>query len=112
MFLQSGDVQRLALKLIDYCDQNTTIYGLKWPLLDARYPQLCPIFRQIKENVAEDEIELVFGTHDFFENLSLSHDALETLKQQLMIYASENLFKINAFLDSPYLSRFETDEVK
>ena len=111
MFLQSLDVQQLAFKLVYYCDQNTTEFGLKWPLLDARYPQLCPIFRQIKENVAEDEIETVFGTHDFFENLSLSHDALETLKQQLMIYASENLIKINAFLDSPYLAKYETDEV-
>ena len=111
MFLQSGDVQRLALKLIDYCDQNTTIYGLKWPLLNARYPQLCPFFRQIKENVAEDEIEIVFGTPDFYKNLGLSNHALETFKQQLMIYASENLIKINAFLDSPYLAKYETDEV-
>ena len=94
MFLQSGDVQRLALKLIDYCDQNTTIYGLKWPLLNARYPQLCPFFRQIKENVAEDEIEIVFGTPDFYKNLGLSNHALETFKQQLMNYASENLIKI------------------
>ena len=111
MFLQSSDVLLLAYKLIYYCDQNTTIYGLKWPFLDARYPQLCPIFRQIKENVTEDDMEIVFGTPDFYENLGLSNDALETFKQQLMKYASENLIKINAFLDFPYLSRFETDEV-
>ena len=87
------------------------MYGLKWPLLDARYPQLCPILRQIKENVAEDDIEIVFGTPDFFKNLGLGSNSLETFKQQLMNYASENLIKINAFLDSPYLAKYETDEV-
>ena len=111
MFLQSLDVQQLASKLIYYCDKNTTEFGLKWPLLDARYPQLCPIFRQIKENVAEDEIEIAFGTPDFYKNLNLSNEALATFKQQLMNYASENLIKINAFLDSPYLAKYETDEV-
>ena len=111
MFLQSLDVQQLAFKLVYYCDQNTTEFGLKWPLLDARYPQLCPTFRQIKENIAEDEIGNFLGTPDFYENLGLSNDALETFKQQLMNYASENLIKINAFLDSPYLAKYETDEV-
>ena len=87
------------------------MYGHKWPLLDSRYPELCPILRQIKENVAEDKIEIVFGTVDFYNNLGLSSNSLETFKQQLMNYASENLIKINAFLDSPYLAKYETDEV-
>ena len=28
-----------------------------------------------------------------------------------MVYASNNLIRINAFLDSPYLSKFQIDEV-
>ena len=52
------------------------------------------------------------ATFKFYQQLNLNDTILKTFKKQLMLYASENLVKINAFLDSPHLSKFETDEVK
>ena len=110
MFLHSEDVIQLIRKLHMLCDNSTQIYGPKRPLLDAQYPELCPLFDLFGESaVAEINIEL--GTLKFYESLGLDDTTLATFKQQLMSYASENLIKINAFLDSPYLSKFETDEV-
>ena len=110
MFLYSEDVIQLIRKLARLCNNSTLIYGPKRPLLDAQYPELCPLFDLFGESaVAEINIEL--GTQQFYESLGLDDTTLATFQQQLMSYASENLIKINAFLDSPYLSKFETDEV-
>ena len=110
MFLNSEDVIQLIRKLAMLCNSSTLIYGPKRPLLDAQYPELCPLFDLFGESaVAEINIEL--GTQKFYESLGLDDTTLATFQQQLMSYASENLIKINAFLDSPYLSKFETDEV-
>ena len=109
MFLRSEDVLHLILKLTDLCNSSIMIYGAKRPLLDLQYPELCPLFDLIIESVPEVNLEL--GAHTFYESLGLNETTLASLKQQLMTYASENLIKINAFLDSPYLSKFETDEV-
>ena len=110
MFLYSEDVIQLIRKLAMLCNSSTLIYGPKRALLDAQYPELCPLFDLFGESaVAEINIEL--GTQKFYESLGLDDTTLATFQQQLMSYASENLIKINAFLDSPYLSKFETDEV-
>ena len=109
MFLRSDDVLPLIWKLSDLCNSSIMIYGAKRPLLDLQYPELCPLFDLITESVPEINLEL--GALTFFESLALNDSTLASFKQQLMTYASENLIKINAFLDSPYLSKFETDEV-
>ena len=109
MFLRSDDVLPLISKLSDLCNSSIMTYGAKRPLLDLQYPELCPLFDLITESVPEINLEL--GALTFFESLALNESTLASFKQQLMTYASENLIKINAFLDSPYLSKFETDEV-
>ena len=109
MFLRSDYVLQLIWKLSDLCNSSIMIYGAKRPLLDLQYPELCPLFDLITESVPEINLEL--GALTFFESLALNDSTLASFKQQLMTYASENLIKINAFLDSPYLSKFETDEV-
>ena len=43
--------------------------------------------------------------------MNMSDTALEMFKRELLVYASENLVKINAFIDSPYLTKYQTDEV-
>ena len=111
MFLQSTDVLMLMYKLYIYCDSSTMTYGLKRPLLDIYYPELCPLFDLARENMTEAGPNAELGTLKFYESLGLDDASLISLKKQLMLYASENLIKINAFLDSPYLSKFETDEV-
>ena len=87
------------------------MFGLKRPLLDVHYPELCPLFDLARENMTEVGLNTELGTMKFYESLGLDDASLVSLKRQLMLYASENLIKINAFLDSPYLSMFETDEV-
>ena len=111
MFLNSEDIIKLIQKLGVACDPLVKMYGPKRPLLDAQYPKLCPFFDQINhEGLAADK-DASFTVHHFFKGLNLSSNELATLKEQLMAYASDNLVKINAFLDSPYLSKYETDEV-
>ena len=110
MFLQSPDVLQLIIKLFRYCDSNKN--DLKRPQLDARYPDLCPLLDIVGDDMDEDmQVENV-ATFKFYQQLNLNDTILKTFKKQLMLYASENLVKINAFLDSPHLSKFETDEVK
>ena len=111
MFLNSEDIIRLVKKLAVACDPLVKMYGPKRPLLDARYPKLCPIFDQISNDDLAANVDAGFTVHHFFKGLNLSRDELASLKEQLMAYASDNLVKINAFLDSPYLSKYKTEEV-
>ena len=111
MFLNSEDIIKLIKKLGIACDPLQKKYGPKRPLLDAQYPKLCPFFDQISNEDLAADVDASFTVDHFFKGLKLSSEELATLKEQLMAYASDNLVKINAFLDSPYLSKFETDEV-
>ena len=51
--------------------------------------------------------------YQFFNGLRLnvSESDLGQFKKQLLVYAAKNLVRINAYFDSPYLSKFQTDEV-
>ena len=82
------------------------MYGPKRPLLDDQYPKLCPLFDLIAARINTES-----GVYEFYQSIDLNATTLVAFKQELMTYASENLIKINAFLDSPYLSKFLTDEV-
>ena len=111
MFLNSEDIIKMVKKLGIACNPLIKIFGPKRPLLDAQYPKLCPFFDQISNEGLAEDVDASFTVHHFFKGLNLSSEDLATLKEQLMVYASNNLVKINAFLDSPYLSKFKTDEV-
>ena len=111
MFLNSNDIIKLVKKLGVACNPLIKMYGPKRPLLDAHYPKLCSFFDQISNEDLAADVDASFTVHHFFKGLNLSSDELATLKEELMAYASDNLVKINAFLDSPYLSKFQTDEV-
>ena len=111
MFLFSEDVIWLIRKLQTLCDSSILTFGPKRPLLDAQYPELCPFFDLIAERVPQNQVTVDLGALIFYESLGLNKTTLAAFKHQLMTYASENLIKINAFIDSPYLSKFETDEV-
>ena len=52
-----------------------------------------------------------FSFEKVFENLKMNDTELNVFKRELMVYASQNLVKINAFIDSPYISKYQTDEV-
>ena len=104
MFLRSEDVINLVKKLGSVCNSSEP----RRPLLDQRYPELCPFFDGITKGGLAAEVNESFTVNQFFASLNLNSTDLETLKDQLMLYASDNLVRINAFLDSPYLSKFHS----
>ena len=79
--------------------------------MDQRYPELCPIFNGITDKELAAEVNETFTVAQFFESFDLSDEELLQFKDQLMEYATDNLVKINAFMDSPYLTMYQTDEV-
>ena len=99
--LNTEDTIKLIKKLSISCDPGKP----KRPLLDSRYPNLCLIFDQI--TIEDLEVNATFTTRHFFKKLKLTKDQ----NAQLMAYASDNLVKINAFIDSPYISKYQMDEV-
>ena len=106
MFLNSEDVLPLIKKLSVLCNTSILMYGPKRPLLDAHYPNLCPLFDLIDARMNTES-----GVHEFYQSIDLNDTTLIAFKREVMTYAAENLIKINAFLDSPYLTKYMTDEV-
>ena len=101
MFLNTEDAIKLIKKLSISCDPDKP----KRPLLDSRYPNLCLIFDQI--TIEDLEVNGTFKARHLLKKLNLTKDQHE----QLMAYSSDNLVKINAFIDSPYISKYQMDEV-
>ena len=107
MFLNSYEVVKLVRRLHMSCNVKNKMFGPRRPLLDDQYPQLCPFIDQIPRKSLE------LTPYQFFNGLRLnvSESDLGQFKKQLLVYASKNLVRINAYFDSPYLSKFQTDEV-
>ena len=107
MFLSSYEVVELIRRLHMSCNAKNKMYGPRRPLLDEQYPQLCPFIDQIPKKILTIELT----AYHFFSSLNMSEYDLGQFKKQLLDYASRNLVRINAYFDSPYLSKFHTDEV-
>ena len=103
MFLRSEDVINLVKSLV-LCAIQANQEDPFW----TRGIQNCPFFDGITKEGLAAEVNESFTVHQFFAGLNLNS---ADLKDQLMLYASDNLVRINAFLDSPYLSKFQIDEV-
>ena len=106
MFLNSPDFLLLVKKLAVYCQNETTHYGPKRPLLDTEYPLLCPFFDRVDTNIHLNGTAL-----DFFRSLNMTKSEEASFKKELMHYAVNNLVKITAYIESPYVSEYQTDEV-
>ena len=106
MFLNSPDSFLLIQKLAVYCQNDMTHYGPKRPPLDTEYPLLCPFFDRIDTN-----IDLNSTASDFFHSLNTTTSEKASFKRQLMHYAVNNLVKITAYIESPFVSEYQTDEV-
>ena len=107
MFLRSEEVIKLVKKLGTTCNSGKP----RRALLNIRYPEICPFFDGISQEDLAAEVNDSFTVHQFFADLDMTSDDLSKFKEQLLAYASDNLVKINAFFDSPYLSKYQTDEV-
>ena len=107
MFLRSEEVIKLVKKLGTTCNSGKP----RRALLNIRYPEICPFFDGISQEDLSAEVNDSFTVDQFFTDLNMTSDDLQKFKEQLLAYASGNLVKINAFFDSPYLSKYQTDEV-
>ena len=106
MFLNSPDSLLLIQKLAFYCQNDMTHFGRKRPLLDSVYPLLCPFLDRIDINTDFESTAL-----DFFGALNMTTSEKASFKRELMHYAMNNLVKITAYIVSPYVSQYQTDEV-
>ena len=107
MFLRSEEVIKLVKKLGTMCNSGKP----RRALLNIRYPDICPFFDGISQEDLAAEVNTIFTVDQFFTDLNMTSNDLQKFKEQLLAYASGNLVKINAFFDSPYLSKYQTDEV-
>ena len=106
MFLNSPDSLLLIQKLAVYCQNDMTHFGPKRPLLDSEYPLLCPFLDRIDINIDLNSTAL-----DLFNSLNMTTSEKASFKRELIHYAVNNLVKITAYIKSPYVSQYQTDEV-
>ena len=83
-----------------------THFGPKRRLLDEEYPLLCPFF----DNMNNDT-DLYNDAAMFYYSTKMTPAQTELFKTELMRYSMNNLVKITAYIESPYVSEYQTDEV-
>ena len=91
MFLTSPDFSLLAVKLGNSCQD-----AMKRQILDVDYPLLCPYLEDFND------------TNDYLHE---NNTGLAGFKQDIMTYATNNLVLVTAYVDSPYVTTYETNEV-
>ena len=106
MFLNSPDALLLLQKLAHYCQSDMTRFGPKRHLLDEDYPLLCPFFDNMK-----NDSDLYNDADMFYHSSNMTATSTELFKRELMRYSTNNLVKITAYIESPYVSEYQTDEV-
>ena len=106
MFLDSPDALLLLQKLAHYCQSDMTRFGPKRHLLDEDYPLLCPFFDNMK-----NDSDLYNDADMFYHSSNMTATSTELFKRELMRYSTNNLVKITAYIESPYVSEYQTDEV-
>ena len=119
MFLNSPELFRLIQKLSWSCQKNLTRFGPKRRFLDIQHPRLCPLFDEhIYTNLTltaylltVEPLALPATKLDLQDILQTTPAQTAEFKQELLQYATNNLVKITAFVDSPYVTKFETVEV-
>ena len=117
IFLVSPDLLLLIRKLSWSCKPNITRFGPKRAILDLDYPKLCPFFddfiytKDVERLLYDDNFFNTTTVTDFLSNLSMDATQLAEFKNQLMTYASSNLVKVNVYIESPYVTTYQTDQV-
>ena len=106
MFLYSQDSLLLIEKLAHYCQNSTSQFGPKRSPLDSEYPLLCPFFDRW-----DSEPDFNNTALDFYHSLNMTAEETENFKRELMHYSKDNLVKITTYIESPYVSEYQTDEV-
>ena len=118
MFRYSQEIILLMQKLGWYCHPSNP-FGPKRVLLNEEHPNLCPLYDEFifSNSTARDYLGSLkpLGTTLTLANindyLNLSQTQALEFRQELMKYAANNLIMINAYIESPYVTKYETDEV-
>ena len=117
MFLASRDLFLLLKKLATSCQTNATRFGPKRRLLDIDHPGLCPFYDryvysdQNVTSVLATDMPKACTMNQIFSLLNMSSADLKIFKQELMVYATKNMVRITAYIESPYVKTFQTNEV-
>ena len=113
MFLNSPELVLLIRKLSWSCQSSNP----KRQLLDLDYPRLCPLYdryiysnQQINNFLASDK-PLNVPVNKFLWDINIPDDDWTIFEQELMLYAFNNLVKLTAYIESPYVTVYETTEV-
>ena len=125
MFLRSPEMFILIKKLVWSCQANPTRFGPKRRLLDIEYPRLCSVYDQfvysnkvIMEYLSVDpsmvgtisELLTEYGYKGPY-SFGMNETEAANFKEDLMTYATNNMVKINTYIESPYVNTYQTDEV-
>ena len=129
MFLRSKEMFVLVKKLVWSCTANVTRFGPKIRLLDIKYPRLCSFYDQFiysNQDIMEylDKDPPLFGTisefltqyspvedYVFPNSLGMNNTEMAQFSKELLNYGEDNLVVISAFMESPYVKTYQTDQV-
>ena len=129
MFLRSKEMFILIKKLTWSCTANKTRFGPKRRLLDIKYPRLCTFYDNFfynNQDIMEylDTDQPLFGTISEFltlyspvddfvwpYSLGMNDSEMAVFSEELLSYATDNLVMISAFIESPYVKTYQTDQV-
>ena len=128
MFLTSPELFLLIRKLWWSCHPGQNKFGPKRQLLDIDYPGLCPFYdKYIYSNqrhsdfLASDQ-PLDKSINEFLWSIGLpdnydekdnnSDKEWKVFEQELLAYATNNMVKISAYIESSYVTVYETTQVR
>ena len=81
------------------------------------YPRLCPFFDQYiygnqqVDDFLSSETPLSTTMSNLFRATNIPATELKILKQELLSYAANNMVKLTVYIESPYVTLFQTNEV-
>ena len=118
MFLKSPELFLLLRKLWWSCRSSHNKCGPKRQLLNTDNPGLCPFYdgyiynnQQLSDFLASDK-PLDKPIIEFLWAIGMPDGNWTVFEQELMVYATNNMVKISAYIESPYVTVYETTQVK
>ena len=116
--MYSPDMFLLIRKLWWSCRKSPNKFGLKRHFLDTDNPGLCPFYDQFIYNnqpfsdfLASDK-GLDGPINEFLWAIGMEDNEWFDFEEKLLAYATSNLVKISAYIESPYVTVYQTTEVR
>ena len=118
----------LIKKLFWSCQLNPTKFQPKRHLLDRKYPRLCFFYDQFVYSNQDFTKYLtgdpqLIGTifelltkydgypYPYPSSFGMNETEAVMFQEDLMTYATNNMIKITTYIESPYVSKYQTDQV-